>query len=275
MLGDTASVFRTSYSDATILADSNLNAKTLFRPESQIEGIKTLSLSYSKRLSDVWQLGLSMPVVSKTRMLNREWRSREGVGDLTLVAAYKLIPEYRRNVLFTRGFIYSSFKFANAPSLFTTKNSDLLDTRGNGHEVGALGLMGMKRNDFGILSMQTQIAYRPSKNFSASQGVQSTNVTTKSSWDSLVSLAQSVPLMAGVNLDFSLSRSYTSNQTTSIFIGRNQESLAYTSSLGVSYSYGDFYDFTLNYSDDFLVGPAINHTLSRSVSIGFVSKTNL
>jgi hypothetical protein len=274
MLGDTISVFRMNYSDATVLADINANSQMLKRSKSQLEAIRTLNLSYTYRLSNLWQVGLALPVVSKTRMLDSRWQSRQGLGDLSVVAAYKLFPEYRRNILFTRGLLYSSLKFANAPSLFTTTSKDLLDTYGSGHELLSVGLMGMKRNSWGVMNMQAQLGVRSGKKFSSSRGIQNSKVTTKSSTDSLISITQSVPIMA-INLDLGISRSYSTNKATSVFIGKSQASLAHTTSIGISYSHSDQYDLTLSYSDDFLVGPAMNHILSRSVALGIISKVNL
>jgi hypothetical protein len=275
MMGDTHAVFRTSYSNATVLGDSNVEANTYFRTAAETESLRTFNISYSQLFADYWQWGVATPLVSKSRFLNRQWQSDEGLGDVTFTVGYKVIPEFRRNWLLTKGYLYSSFKMANAPSLFTTTRSDLLDTRGSGHETFAIGFMGMKRNKIGITNMQVQLSYRPGKSFAGNQGIQNEDVSTDSSLDTLISLSQSLPFIWGANFDIGLSRREIANRAISTFIGEDQRALVHTTSLGLSYSYGDDYDLTFTYNDDFLVGPSLNNILTRSIAFGVVRKFNL
>ena len=89
MIGDTKSVWRTHYIDQTILADTDQSGKIKYRPENQLESLRTFSLSFSQRINSFWQWGANIPIVDKTRKIENNWESLSGLGDIKLNIGYE------------------------------------------------------------------------------------------------------------------------------------------------------------------------------------------
>jgi hypothetical protein len=273
MLGTTKAVFRSQYQDKTILADSDLATKIQPRSDLLIETIRTLNNSFSYRTSYLSQVGLNVPVVEKIRNINSEWQSAQGLGDVQLNAGYEFYPEYNRHQFITQAFAFFQVTIPTAPSLFTTKRTDLLDTRGQGHYLYTPGILLLKRVGFHTFNFQGSLTYRPATHFQGGQLTQN-SVTTESSLDHALSLSHSYSVNNQWSSMLTISRTYTQNKSTSLFIGKTQSSLVYPLSIGAIYT-TDNYDFTASYQDDFLIGPSYNQILGRAVSVGLIKRLSL
>lgn len=273
MLGTTKAVFRASYANQTVLADSNAGSVINARNNSQLESIKTISTSMNYRTSYLSQIGFAIPIIEKTRNINNEWESEQGAGDISLNVAYELIPEFNRNQLINQFFVFTQLTLPTAPSLFTTKRIDLLDTRGQGHFLYSVGGLARKSYGFHDLTFQTVFTYRAPQTFKGGILTEQETKTT-SSLDNILSLAHSYSFNSTFSTNAVISRSYIDNKANSVFIGKSQSSLVYQSSIGVIYS-TDNYDFSFTYQDDFLVGPSYNHILGKSLSVGLIKRLSL
>lgn len=273
MLGTTKAVFRTSFSNQTLLADSSEGSSINTRSDSEIESIKTIATSMNYRTSYFSQIGFSLPIIEKTRNIDSEWKSEQGAGDIGLNAAYEFHPEYSSKQIISQAFVYAQVTIPTAPSLFTTKKNDLLDTRGTGHYLYTTGILARKKIGFNDITFQGALTYRAPQTFKG--GILSENtIETKSSLDNIISLAHSYSFNSAFSTNIVISRSYIDNKSTSVFIGKNQSSLVYQSSIGTIYS-TDNYDISLTYQDDFLVGPSFNHILGKSLSVGLIKRLSL
>jgi hypothetical protein len=273
MLGESKSVFRSSYQNQTILAESDSYSQIIPKVSNELETIKTTSFSASYRLSHLWQSGLSIPVISKTKYISNEWTEVQGMGDIKINSAYEFWPEYSRNQFVTQSFIIFQLTIPTAPSLFTTKRKDVLDTRGQGHYIYSIGNMSIKKFKNQSFSLGATISYREPKSFTNSL-FSKQSIQTQSSLNNELSASHSYNLTKNLSSTLQLSRVYEDNVTTSVFIGKIQSSLVYTSSIGLNYSFDDW-DISTSYKDDFLVGPSHNHTLSKAISIGLIKRTSL
>jgi hypothetical protein len=272
MLGDTKSVFRTKYSDETILADTN-NKFINYRVQDEVESIRSLNLSYSYRLSELTQLGINIPVIEKTRQINNERKSLSGIGDPSINYAYEFLPEYTRNPYISQAFIFSQLSIPSSPSIFTTKRTDTLDTRGSGHEKYTIGTIFTKRKNWGMTTFQSTISYRPGKKFDNSQ-LSNQNIQTKDSLDYSLAINQSYDLSDQLAVNIGVSKSYIGNKTTSVFKGNRQSSFKTPFTTSIDYSKDDL-TILLSYTDDFVIGDSTNSTLSKTVTIGLIRRVNL
>ena len=148
MLGDTKSVWRSSYLNQSILGDSDSEQGVRYRPENELESIRTFTISHSYRFSDFWQVGLLVPIIEKSRRIGKDWKSDSGLGDLQFNLGYEFYPEFNRSSIISQGFIYSQITVPSAPSIYSTERNDLLDTRGSGHFYHQLGVILKKRQRF-------------------------------------------------------------------------------------------------------------------------------
>lgn len=272
ILGTTKSVLRMNFSNTTVLADSDRETLPNYRSYNELESIRSLNLSYASYFSHLWQWTMSIPIISKSRYVENEWKSFEQVGDLALGLGYKFLPEYKRNILFNSAHFYTSYKFSNAPSIFTTKRKDLLNTAGSGHETLAVGLVGFKRSILGISTLQVELAHRFANNFSSNNIFQK-SIQTTSSNDHSIAINHSKDL-ADYTFGMGINYSYIQNKSISVLIGDAQNSQVISTSFFVSKTFLDDYDLSINYSDDFLFGPSFNHILTRSLSSQLIMRIN-
>lgn len=273
MLGPTKSVFRASYQNQTILADSNSNSKIVAKSEKEIETIKTTTLSSSYKLNDLWQAGITIPVVEKVKKTESEYISEQGLGDISLNTAYEFWPEYSRNQFITQSFLIFQITLPTSPSLFTSQKKDLLDTRGQGHNIYSLGSMTVKRINNHTINFGVTLSYREGRTFNNTLFTED-SITTESSLNNELSLSHSYAINNKLSSLVQISRTYEQVNATSVFAGNTQSSLVYTSSLGMIYSM-DEWDINLLYKDDMLIGPSFNHTLSKALSAGIIKRINL
>jgi hypothetical protein len=273
MLGTTKAVFRASYANQTILADSNEGALIRGRSDSQVESIKTINSSMNYRTGYFSQVGFALPIIEKTKNINNEWTSEQGTGDLSLNSAYEFLPEFNRGQLISQGFIFGQVTLPTAPSLFTSQDINFLDTRGQGHYLYSTGVLLRKGIGFHDLAFNAMVTYRAPGSFKG--GLLTENRTlTKSSLDHLLSLTHTYNFTNSFSSSLIISRSYIDNKASSVFIGKNQSSLVYQSSMGAIYS-TENYDFIATYQDDFLIGPSFNHIMGKTLSVGLIKRLSL
>lgn len=273
MTADSRWQLSTSYSDVSLIADSNSESQTAYRDPEQVETVRTTNIAYTHLLSSLWQVGIEIPMVEKIRRLNNEWQSQTGGGDLKLVSAYEFLPEYGRSAL-PRGFVYTGVSIPTAPSIFTTKRSDLLDSRGTGHYHLLLGTLFQKRLEWVTLGFQPQLSYRLGRKFSDDNFMQE-EIETENSLDHLITASAATMLSTKLGMSLSVTRNYMQSKATSTLIGTGQSSLVHDLSVGAIYSLSGSSDVSFNYTDQFLAGESYNHTLGRSVGINLTVRNNL
>ncbi len=273
MIGDTKSVWRTSYIDQTILADTDQSGKIQYRPDNQLESLRTVSLSFSQRINSFWQWGANIPIIDKTRKVDNNWQSLSGLGDVKLNLGYEFLPEFNRSTFISQGFIFAQMSLPTAPSIYTTKRTDSLDTRGTGHFLYTFGGLLKKRQSFGQMILNLSLTFRPGQEFKDSF-LSDESIQTESSLDHLVSLSQDIDITEKITGNLTISRNYTRNKITSVFSNSNQESLSHPLSIGVNYS-TDNYSYALSYTDEMLIPASYGHTLGRSFTIGIIKRINL
>ncbi len=160
-----------------------------------------------------------------------------------------------------------------APSIYTTKRTDSLDTRGTGHFLYTFGSLLKKRQSFGQMILNLSLTFRPGQEFKDSF-LSDESIQTESSLDHLVSLSQDIDITEKITGNLTISRNYTRNKITSVFSNSNQESLSHPLSIGVNYS-TDNYSYALSYTDEMLIPASYGHTLGRSFTIGIIKRINL
>lgn len=266
ILGSAKSVFRLNYSHSSVIADAN-KSSVIIRSLNEVETLRTYRFSYSSFVDNFWQWGISVPLISKARYVLDHWQSHEQLGDVSVNVGYKILPEYKRNFIFSRAHIYFNYTFANAPSLYTSKRKDLLDTTGSGHEIAAVGISGIKRHRFGVANMQLQLSHRFSKKINSNNFLQQ-SVTTSSSNDLMSSITNSNDLY---NFVISYGLSYNVVERT---ITSEDKSKFSTTTISLLKTFKDDYDFSLSYADDFLFNNNSNHFLSKSIAMQMLVRFN-
>ena len=273
MTGQTKAVFRSFYQNQSILADSRETSAFQARQTDEVESVETTTFSGSYRISELWQVGAALPIVKKTRSLNDEWTSAEGLGDAQLNLAYEFHPEYSRNQAITQAYVFFQTTLPTAPSLFDQSDKNTLYARGQGHYLYTSGLLALKRGGPHTFTAQGAITYRQPRKFKGSVfGDQ--EVETAQSWNHNLSLTYAYDVNSTFSLYTSASRDFIENKATSVFIGKSQSSLVYQASIGMVASL-DVWDINLSYQDDLLLGNSRNHTLGRALALGLVRRIGL
>ncbi|WP_127716084.1 hypothetical protein [Halobacteriovorax sp. HLS] len=273
MLGDTDKVFRVSYFDRTILADTGESRYLSLRSESELESLRSINLSSSIRFNEYFQYGLQFKVIEKTKEINQQRHSESGLGDSEFNLAYEFMPEYSSSSFISQGFIYSKIQIPSGTSLFTTKRNDTLDTFGTGHYLFSLGSIFTKRFSKGLTSVTLGLSYRPGRTFERTL-ISDSELRTSSSLNYDLSINQSLDISNSLSLDFAISRTYISKLPTSSLSRNKLSSSLNSASFGGSYN-TELYTYLITYIDDFLIGSSYNTILARSIKMEIMRKVNL
>jgi hypothetical protein len=267
--GDSETVLRSFYSNRTILADTNENSSISNRPEDQLETIETITTSISHKLTSRWQIGLSIPIVTKSREINDQWESDSGLGDISLSSAYEFYPEYTSRQFINQGFVYFSMTAPTAPSLFDAERSDLLDSRGQGHYLSTAGTLLKKRLKSQDLLLNLALTYRIGREFKKSDF--SPETKTSNSLEHKISFTHIYNFSSEWSSLLSLERSFIHEQAISVFAQSDQSLILNQLVIGTNYSL-DTFDVSLTYTDDFILGRSRGTILGRSIGLGFVKR---
>ncbi len=267
--GDAHSVLRTIYSNRTILADVNENFDTVNREDDELESIETLMLSANLKVTQRLQLGVTLPIITKSREINNDFKKNTGVGDIALNLAYEAYPEYTRKQFITQIFVFGSLTFPTAPSLFDSQRADLLDTRGQGHYLVNVGSFFKKVISSNELILNTALTYRLGLSFEASE--YSSEVSTKSSLDSKVSITHIYNFSNLFSSLLSLERSFIHTQAVSVFSSKEQSLTLNQLTIGVNLSF-DSFDIGISYIDDLLLGQNQGTVLGKTGTVSFIKR---
>lgn len=99
-----------------------------------------LNLALSFLVSDLWQMGFSVPL---TKRVSSKGQSFESLGDFKTHLAFEVLPEYSYNPYKPRIFIFSQLNFPTGPSVMESRVGGT-DVSGSGFYGFGLGLTALK-----------------------------------------------------------------------------------------------------------------------------------
>jgi hypothetical protein len=272
LTGDDRAQFSASLAQSQIIGDVPAGGLPIFRADGDTEQAQTLRVEGAYLLSDRWQIGASVPYTRRSRSTPDLSSSSNGFGDLGLSGAYEILPEWEYSVWKPRGFVFVQTLIPTGGSIYESSFDATdpwgLDARGRGfYALGAGGVLLKSWGDWDV-SLVGEVHRSFARTFSTSDG----DLNLRPGWGGTASLAGGysltrIPVRFGVALSPAYEGSISASGVDGDSVSDSQ--LVWNASAQVGWMFG--HDATLSavYTDQTLLGPASNVSLSRTLALYF------
>ena len=271
--GDYKSQFVSSINHSSIIGHTNSNKESIFHSKDNNERSQTLKLTGTMQVSDLWQAGLSLPIVRKSFNRPGNTNTHSGLGDIELHGAYEFLPEYSYSSWRPRGFLFVSATLPTAPSI---NDPDVIleveRARGQGFMVLKSGF-----SFFKVLgNWDFQLLGQLEKPFARTFQTKGSSIQKHPGlgWSALASFGHSP--FGG---DFRWGMAFAPSSKAAV---RNSENtllsdsqFVWDTTLSLSYLVNFDWSVNFNYTDQTILGPSKNATLSRSSALSIMKKWTL
>ncbi|HWU43973.1 MAG TPA: hypothetical protein VN132_11065, partial [Bdellovibrio sp.] len=126
ILGDDKALFTSSFSYGSVTDDVLPNGKWIHRADNNQS--ETMKIDGAYLISDLWQTGMSVPVVS--RQIDKE--DSMGLGDISINLGYEFLPELSYSEWKPKGLAFLQITLPTSPSVYDATNILAADSRGRG-----------------------------------------------------------------------------------------------------------------------------------------------
>jgi hypothetical protein len=253
--GDDRAQVALSASRAKIVDD--VNEDGTWRKRQETETNESLRIEGAHLLSDRWQLGGAIPIVTRARDTARS----SGLGDVSADVAYEYLPEWEYNPYRPKGIGYIQLTVPTGKSVY--EDTSGLDARGRG--FWAIGLGTLLTKGWGNWDVTASLDLH--RSLSKVVRTPLLNGTVKPGFGAGISAGLGynwARWRAGGTLTWTYEDPVEIESET-VMTGSLQRSV--TATLALSYLYSDQWSMTANVSDQTLFGSPVNTSLSRSAML--------
>ena len=264
--GDDRAQLQVSISHGSIIGDAPSSGLPVFRSASDSETINVLNLAGAYRVLDRGQIGLGVPVISRSLENPETSASASGAGDLLFDFAYEVIPDFTYSEWRPKGFAFVQLTTPTGPSTYDSSSPYQIDSRGRGFYTLGLGMAFIKNFSNVDLTLTFEGHRSFSRTVASASGV--TLELIPSFGGSMMAGMGWSPGGGDFRIGMSLSPIYEGRiETSGAIHSTSDPQIAWNTSLQAGYLLGDEWSTGLNYSDQTLMGPAQNVSLSRSITL--------
>jgi hypothetical protein len=261
--GDERASFQASLSEGSVIGDAPAagGGVPVFRDAlSARENRSSLVVSAATLIDgDRLQAGISLPLQWNRTGSGSRNASNAAFGDVSLTLGHETFPEWEYSLWKPRGFSFFQLTLPTGRSVFESRDALLNDVTGLGAFQAALGMVFMKRWSLFDLSSVLKAGRVFGREFA--DGLRMT-----SAWSGSLGIGAGWSFAERFRLGGTLQGDYLSP-----FSGGSQR-LVWTGGANLTWLSGADDSFILGYADQTLFGPALNTTLSRTVSVSFVHR---
>jgi len=265
--GDDRFQITSTLSAGQVLAEVSVDGKIKYRPSSDSEQSQSLRLDLASLISDRIQMGLTLPLIRRTRSRSANSVDAMGLGDISLSLSYEALPEWSYSLWRPKLFLFVTGTVPTGGSIYDAEKLYSIDSRGRGFygaSIGALLLKAWGNVDVSFLVEGHQLFSKEkatnlgSLRFSPDLG---NSQTLASGWS---------PGGGNFRLGLALSRSDEGAvKSSGVFEGRGEPTQLWTASTQLGYLVNSETSLNLNFSDQTWIGKSSNTALARSVAIVF------
>ena len=258
--------FRSVYE--AVVADVSPSGSALFRADGDHETVLTQQIDGAVLLSDRWQVGARVPVVTRSRTSGDLTASSTGLGDLAANVGFEILPEWSYSAWRPRGYLFLDSTFPTSPSVYNASAAWAVDARGRGFFSTGLGGLLLKTWGDWDVSLMAEGHRSFARQFSLpdNQGT----ITATPGWGILGSLGAGYApgfLKSQWRLGASLAPSFEQAiRTQGVVSDTGSDQIVWTTVAQLSYFPSSEWTLSLSYADQTLFGPAQNVALNRGVS---------
>lgn len=278
--GDETRKIFASFSHGTVIGDAPGagGGVPIYRdPNSASEMRNAWALSYAEQLDELlpipgFQVGLTLPVISNIAEVRGQSIEHTGLGDLTLNLGYELLPELEYSEWKPVVFTFAQVNLPTGQSLYTSTSDALIDVTSSGFYGSHLGVLAVKRWSVMDMSALLKLGRQWGRSFDSLAGVRDVQGAWTASW--MIEAGVSVFEFGRVGLSLEgiyrePLRETLRQETQNGLTTTSSQRMVWNSAAQASWLLGVSSSVFLSYVDQTLFGPALNTSLSRSVTLGY------
>jgi hypothetical protein len=266
--GDNKAQISATVSNAAYTHHADENGKIESRYNDNKEVSETISISSAYLISELSQIGITVPFKYNTHKTNSTAEKSKGLGDLRFQYAYEFLPEYSFSYWKPRGFLFIEQFIPTSKSTYTATKPLRTDSMGKGFFTTAIGFSFNKVISYYDYNFLGEYHYSFEREFD------DIKVSPKGGASTMISLGLT-PYLGSFR--FGTSLLYSNEFSTKVeggLISKSSNRYFYELGLTMSYFIND-YSIGLNYSDQTFLGTASNTSLSKSLAITLLKSFSL
>ncbi len=260
--GDDRRQLTATASVGSIVGDALTDGTWERRSAGDSESRSTLRIDYASLLSDRWQWGLSLPVVTRSRSRPSASASALGFGDVQVTLGFEALPQWSYSPWRPKGTVFVALTAPTGRSPFDSQTTYKVDAMGRGYWTVTVG--GLLQKTWGNWDAMLLLeAHRPfPRTLSTPAG------SIGMSPDPGVSSALGVGRSWG---DFRLGALITASvegplRTSGAIVGVGSKVVSFPATLQLSYMLSDLWSLSGLYTDATWFGSS-NLPLARTVGV--------
>jgi hypothetical protein len=270
--GDEARNFSIAISYSAVVADAfgALDGRLPeFRDDrSSNELRQNANFNFATLLSDRFQIGFSVPIVHNQIKAGSRSEAKTLFGDVSMTFGYEALPEYEYTEWIPRVYFFFQAVLPTGHSVQVSDSPLGTDVAGLGQWQTHFGSVAIKRWSDWDAMIVGKVGRLYSQIFeSSSNGI----TRVGASWGLTASLGAGYSFAEFFRVGASLEPQYQSPQevATSGFSSSTSQKLVWNTGLTATALVGANSSLVVGYVDQTLVGPAINTTMARTLSLSF------
>lgn len=265
--GDDQAQMTASLTRGSVIGDAPGEGLPVFRADDDSETSWTYRVDGAVLLSDRFQAGASLPVASRAIRKGESSASSTRIGDVRLNLAYEALPEWSYSAWKPRGFAFAQLTLPTGTSIHDSRERFAVDATGRGFYSVAAGALLQKRWSSWDAYVIPEAHYSFERSF-GERGFGSSEIAP--GWGGSVAVGAGIAPVSD-QLRFGIRVQPVFNQAMSIRNetggSRSTGQRSVDASLELTYLAADSWSVFATYTDQTLIGPAVNSTLSRTVSM--------
>lgn len=271
--GDEIAQVSVSVSRGTVIGDAPARGIPIFRKNDSSEVTETYLISGAHLLADRWQAGAQIPIIGHgISSSTHSGVHSTGIGDIRLNTSYEILPEWTYSVWKPHGFAFLQLTLPTGKSIYDSQTLGAVDASGKGFYTLGPGGLFIKRWSKWDIFVLPEAHWTFSRKFeSSSSGI----TETGSGWGGSFALGIGVsPGSGDFRVGFRIQPVYESgkNVSSSGTSQRTSYQLSWNTALEATYLIDTVWSLNAQYTDQTLLGPAVNTTLSRTFALGILHR---
>ncbi len=269
--GDQAAQVGVSSSFGSVIGDAPVEGLPVFRPQNTADRTYTTTIDVAKLVSDSWQLGFSVPVVTRQVSEPGVRENFTGIGDARAVLGYEVLPELEYSEWKPRGFGFLSVTTPTGRSIHEAEKNLAVDSTGAGRFVVSLGASFQKKFATIDWVLIPEVHFSPTRQLTSRNQV-NTRLGSQAGGSALFGLGASPEVLGlggsvrfGLRVQPVLDSGFTVAEDGIEAI--TSRKLVFNAGADLGYLINQDWSASLSYNDQTLLGPVSNTTLSRSLGL--------
>jgi len=264
--GDNQGQVSFSISKSKVIGQTYGKSEPVFFNDNKNYQTNTLSIKGAYLLSSLWQLGVEGAFISKDNTYNSTSESASSLSDSSFSLTYEFLPEEYYSVWKPRMFVFVRQLIPTGKSNYETDSELLSDVSGKGHYITSTGLIASKI--FKAIDWQLFFEYK----YLHLASVNKMEIDDHTGFSTGGSIGYS-PAKTNFRLGMGITNFYFDSKKI-LVNNQKQTSQAeqyWDTSFTLNYLLNDS-TYSLSYTDQTLIGPSQNTTLSRAISLSWLER---